>query len=140
MGSGNGKRERNGLMELDSARNHIRNSGLDCFRFLGYCSLPSNHLKFPKKKVLSLSLPFFSTFFFLILKIIIVCGVLVLCSVVGLNFDFVVLNLTKHSSYLIYNATLYFSSTVQTQYLQKFGFGQVYVCGPFNFQNNVFIP
>ncbi|GMN42654.1 hypothetical protein TIFTF001_011863 [Ficus carica] len=42
-------------------------------------------------------------------------------SVVGLNFDFVVLNLTKHSSYLIYNATLYFSSYVQKQYREKYG-------------------
>ncbi|KAL9230640.1 hypothetical protein vseg_005967 [Gypsophila vaccaria] len=42
-------------------------------------------------------------------------------SVVGLNFDFVVLNLTKHSTYLIYNATLYFSSAVQEQYRQKYG-------------------
>ncbi|KAG4927151.1 hypothetical protein JHK85_053637 [Glycine max] len=33
-------------------------------------------------------------------------------SVVGLNFDFVMLNLTKHSSYLIYNASLYFSSAM----------------------------
>ncbi|XP_050230947.1 cystinosin homolog [Mercurialis annua] len=46
-------------------------------------------------------------------------------SVVGLNFDFVVLNLTKHSSYLIYNASLYFSSAIQQQYFQKFGFGQM---------------
>ncbi|KAM6549669.1 hypothetical protein CsatB_021345 [Cannabis sativa] len=46
-------------------------------------------------------------------------------SVVGLNFDFIVLNLTKHTSYLIYNATLYFSSTVQNQYFQKYGFGQM---------------
>ncbi|KAM1014993.1 hypothetical protein ACFX13_045578 [Malus domestica] len=42
-------------------------------------------------------------------------------SVVGLNFDFVVLNLTKHSSYLIYNASLYFSSAVQKQYFKKYG-------------------
>ncbi|GAB4848035.1 hypothetical protein Ancab_002695 [Ancistrocladus abbreviatus] len=42
-------------------------------------------------------------------------------SVVGLNFDFVVLNLTKHSSYLIYNAVLYFSTTVQSQYRLKYG-------------------
>ncbi|KAK9698301.1 hypothetical protein RND81_08G094800 [Saponaria officinalis] len=42
-------------------------------------------------------------------------------SVVGLNFDFVVLNLTKHSTYLIYNATLYFSSAVQKQYREKYG-------------------
>ncbi|RVW25693.1 Cystinosin-like [Vitis vinifera] len=45
-------------------------------------------------------------------------------SVVGLNFDFVVLNLTKHSSYLIYNAVLYFSSAVQRQYREKYGIGQ----------------
>ncbi|EXC31397.1 hypothetical protein L484_017679 [Morus notabilis] len=46
-------------------------------------------------------------------------------SVVGLNFDFVVLNLTKHSSYLIYNATLYFSSAVQKQYRDKYGSGEM---------------
>lgn len=46
-------------------------------------------------------------------------------SVVGLNFDFVLLNLTKHSSYLIYNAVLYFSSAVQKQYLEKYGEDQM---------------
>ena len=46
-------------------------------------------------------------------------------SVVGLNFDFVVLNLTKHSSYLIYNACLYFSSAIQNQYYEKYGYEQV---------------
>ncbi|KAL5581283.1 hypothetical protein UlMin_013725 [Ulmus minor] len=46
-------------------------------------------------------------------------------SVVGLNFDFVVLNLTKHSSFLIYNATLYFSKAVQKQYFEKYGFGEM---------------
>ncbi|KAL6143191.1 hypothetical protein ACLB2K_053886 [Fragaria x ananassa] len=46
-------------------------------------------------------------------------------SVVGLNFDFVVLNLTKHSSYLIYNATLYFSSAVQKQYFHEYGSKQM---------------
>ncbi|PON44042.1 Lysosomal cystine transporter [Parasponia andersonii] len=46
-------------------------------------------------------------------------------SVVGLNFDFLVLNLTKHFSYLIYNATLYFSSEVQKQYFQKYGFWEM---------------
>ncbi|GMH06812.1 hypothetical protein Nepgr_008652 [Nepenthes gracilis] len=46
-------------------------------------------------------------------------------SVVGLNFDFVVLNLTKHSSYLIYNATLYFSSAVQRQYREKYGLDEM---------------
>ncbi|KAM0893234.1 hypothetical protein ACQ4PT_025244 [Festuca glaucescens] len=42
-------------------------------------------------------------------------------SVVGLNFDFLVLNLTKHSSYLIYNAALFFSPVIQKQYHDKFG-------------------
>ncbi|XP_009371722.2 cystinosin homolog [Pyrus x bretschneideri] len=46
-------------------------------------------------------------------------------SVVGLSIDFVVLNLTKHLSYLIYNATLYFSSVVQKQYFEKYGQGQM---------------
>ncbi|KAK9272982.1 hypothetical protein L1049_003362 [Liquidambar formosana] len=46
-------------------------------------------------------------------------------SVVGLNFNFVVLNLTKHSSYLIYNATLYFSKAVQRQYFEEYGLGQM---------------
>ncbi|KAL6143194.1 hypothetical protein ACLB2K_053889 [Fragaria x ananassa] len=46
-------------------------------------------------------------------------------SVVGLSIDFVVLNFTKHSSYLIYNATLYFSSAVQKQYFDKYGFGEM---------------
>lgn len=42
-------------------------------------------------------------------------------SVVGRNFDFVLLNLTKHSSYLIYNASLFFSPVVQRQYREKYG-------------------
>jgi hypothetical protein len=46
-------------------------------------------------------------------------------SVVGLNLDFVLLNLTKHSSYLIYNASLYFSSAIQKQYFEKYGYGEV---------------
>lgn len=46
-------------------------------------------------------------------------------SVVGLNFDFVLLNLTKHSSYLIYNASLFFSSTVQRQYREKYGLNEM---------------
>nr|XP_011468332.1 PREDICTED: cystinosin homolog isoform X1 [Fragaria vesca subsp. vesca] len=52
-------------------------------------------------------------------------GVPVLISVVGLSIDFKVLNFTKHSSYLIYNATLYFSSAVQKQYFDKYGFGEM---------------
>ncbi|XVF13975.1 hypothetical protein REPUB_Repub09cG0016400 [Reevesia pubescens] len=46
-------------------------------------------------------------------------------SVVGLNFDFVVLNLTKHSSYLIYNVCLYFSPVIQKQYFEKYGYGEM---------------
>lgn len=46
-------------------------------------------------------------------------------SVVGLNLDFVLLNLTKHSSYLIYNASLYFSSAIQKQYYEKYGYGEM---------------
>ncbi|XP_027351732.1 cystinosin homolog isoform X1 [Abrus precatorius] len=46
-------------------------------------------------------------------------------SVVGLNFDFVLLNLTKHSSYLIYNAFLYFSSAIQKQYFDKYGYEEM---------------
>ncbi|XP_028778527.1 cystinosin homolog [Neltuma alba] len=46
-------------------------------------------------------------------------------SVVGLNFDFVLLNLTKHSSYLIYNASMYFSSAVQKQYFEEYGYGEM---------------
>lgn len=46
-------------------------------------------------------------------------------SVVGLNLDFELLNLTKFLCYLIYNASLYFSSAIQKQYLEKYGYGQV---------------
>ncbi|EFJ05759.1 hypothetical protein SELMODRAFT_187249 [Selaginella moellendorffii] len=42
-------------------------------------------------------------------------------SVVGLNFDFQLLNFTKHSSYLIYNAAVFFSPVVQRQYHEKYG-------------------
>ncbi|XP_030948601.1 cystinosin homolog [Quercus lobata] len=46
-------------------------------------------------------------------------------SVVGLSFDFAVLNLMKHSTYLIYNASLYFSSVIQKQYYEKYGYEQM---------------
>lgn len=46
-------------------------------------------------------------------------------SVVGLNFDFLVLNMTKHSSYLIYNAALFFSSVLQKQYHEKYGYDEL---------------
>ncbi|KAG0625405.1 hypothetical protein M758_2G052300 [Ceratodon purpureus] len=51
-------------------------------------------------------------------------------SVVGLHFDFVVFNLTKHSSYLIYNAVLYFSPVVQRQYHEKYGFDEMIPVAP----------
>ncbi|RWW72114.1 hypothetical protein BHE74_00020112, partial [Ensete ventricosum] len=46
-------------------------------------------------------------------------------SVVGLNFDFLVLNMTKHSSYLVYNAAMFFSPVIKRQYHEKYGFGEV---------------
>ncbi|XP_054802175.1 cystinosin homolog [Prosopis cineraria] len=46
-------------------------------------------------------------------------------SVVGLNFDFALLNLIKHSSYLIYNASMFFSSAVQKQYFEEYGYGEM---------------
>eukprot|EP00850_Spirogloea_muscicola_P017880 SM000158S02012 [mRNA] locus=s158:164147:166007:+ [translate_table: standard] len=42
-------------------------------------------------------------------------------SVVGLNFDFVAFNMTKHTAYLISNAALFFSPAVQRQYRRKHG-------------------
>ncbi|KAK7316135.1 hypothetical protein VNO77_34896 [Canavalia gladiata] len=46
-------------------------------------------------------------------------------SVVGLSLDFEILNFTKHWSYLIYNASLFFSPVVQKQYFDKYGYGQM---------------
>ncbi|KAK8480568.1 hypothetical protein V6N13_021128 [Hibiscus sabdariffa] len=46
-------------------------------------------------------------------------------SVIGLNFDFVLLNLTKHSSYMIYNVCLYFSPVIQQQYFDEYGSGEM---------------
>ncbi|XP_077250642.1 PQ-loop repeat family protein / transmembrane family protein [Tasmannia lanceolata] len=46
-------------------------------------------------------------------------------SVVGLNFDFLVLNLTKHSSYLIYNAAMFFSPFIQRQYREQYGYDEM---------------
>ncbi|GLT33157.1 hypothetical protein SLA2020_077690 [Shorea laevis] len=48
-------------------------------------------------------------------------------SVIGLNFDFVLLNLIKHSSYLLYNAVPYFSLAVQKQYFEKYGHKELLV-------------
>ncbi|KAG0456052.1 hypothetical protein HPP92_023840 [Vanilla planifolia] len=46
-------------------------------------------------------------------------------SVVGLNFDFLLLNLTKHSSYLIYNAALFFSTEIRRQYHEEYGYNEM---------------
>ncbi|KAG9441594.1 hypothetical protein H6P81_017448 [Aristolochia fimbriata] len=46
-------------------------------------------------------------------------------SVVGLNFDFLVLNMTKHSSYLIYNACVFFCPVIQRQYRDKYGHNEM---------------
>ncbi|KAK7380829.1 hypothetical protein VNO78_33348 [Psophocarpus tetragonolobus] len=46
-------------------------------------------------------------------------------SVVGLSLDYEILNLTKHCSYLIYNASLFFSPDVQKQYFEKYDYGQM---------------
>lgn len=46
-------------------------------------------------------------------------------SVVGLSLDYTILNFTKHWSYLIYNASLFFSPVIQKQYFEKYGYGQM---------------
>lgn len=46
-------------------------------------------------------------------------------SVTGLNFDFLVLNFTKHSCYLIYNAGMFFGPIIQKQYREKYGRNEV---------------
>ncbi|KEH25388.1 cystinosin homolog [Medicago truncatula] len=46
-------------------------------------------------------------------------------SVVGLNFDYAVLNMVKQCYYLVYNTTLYFSPVVQRQYGNKYGHKQM---------------
>ncbi|KAK2366328.1 cystinosin protein [Trifolium repens] len=46
-------------------------------------------------------------------------------SVVGLNFDYAVLNLVKQIYYMVYNCSLYFSPAVQKQYGNKYGHKQM---------------
>ncbi|RDX78793.1 Cystinosin-like protein, partial [Mucuna pruriens] len=46
-------------------------------------------------------------------------------SVVGLSLDYEILNFTKHWSYLIYNASLFFSPFIQNQYFHKYGYDQM---------------
>ena len=42
-----------------------------------------------------------------------------------MSFDFLVFNFTKHSAYLIYNASLFFSPVVQRQYYEKYGYNEI---------------
>lgn len=41
-------------------------------------------------------------------------------SVVGLNFDFIALNMFGHTLYAIYNSTMYWSSSIQSEYFMRF--------------------
>lgn len=67
---------------------------------------------------------FIKFFKFVLLLLLIDLG-FVLISVVGLNFDYAVLNMVKQCYYLVYNTTLYFSPVVQRQYGNKYGHKQV---------------
>eukprot|EP00250_Pteridium_aquilinum_P033368 c5510_g1_i1 orf=48-725(+) len=51
-------------------------------------------------------------------------------SVVGLNFDYLLLNLSKHTFYLLYNACMYFIPSVQHQYREKYGVSELIPVGP----------
>lgn len=44
-------------------------------------------------------------------------------SVVGLNLDFTILNFVGHSLYLIYNASMYWSTYIEEEYLKRYSFG-----------------
>ncbi|KAI4350581.1 hypothetical protein L6164_005028 [Bauhinia variegata] len=46
-------------------------------------------------------------------------------SVVGFNFNYALMNNTKHTVYFIYNLCLYFIPAFQTQYHQKYGYDQM---------------
>jgi hypothetical protein len=115
---------------------------MDFFLVMDHGFLPTSHLEFPQEKVLLqvynthkfpiffLGLDFVSRYIYIyawLLNLLLgfLCWGVCEPSVVGMSFDFVVLNLTKHSSYLIYNASLFFSSTIQKQYYEKYGHGEV---------------
>ncbi|KAL3629132.1 hypothetical protein CASFOL_026354 [Castilleja foliolosa] len=46
-------------------------------------------------------------------------------SVVGLDFDYALLNMVKQLLYLTYNLSMFFSPIVKSQYYQKFGYGKI---------------
>lgn len=112
-------------MEFNSVGNHLRNVWMDRLLFMVCQFLSSSNHEFPTQKVIHSSLYF--SFFISHSNSTNTIYLCLLNSVVGLNFDFVVLNLTKHSSYLIYNASLYFSSAIQHQYFEKYGHGEVFL-------------
>ena len=107
----------NGIMEFNSIGNNLRNVWMDRLLFMVYQFLSSSNLEFPTQKVIHSS--FYFTFLVIHSNNTNTIYFYPLNSVAGLNFDFVVLNLTKQSSYLIYNASLYFSSDIQHQYIEK---------------------
>ncbi|XP_028216563.1 cystinosin homolog [Glycine soja] len=45
--------------------------------------------------------------------------------ILRLSLDYEILNFTKQWSYLIYNASLFFSPAIQKQYFEKYGYGQM---------------
>ncbi|KAI5068265.1 hypothetical protein GOP47_0016610 [Adiantum capillus-veneris] len=51
-------------------------------------------------------------------------------SVVGLNFDYLLLNLTKQISYFTYNICMYFIPAVQRQYHERYGYSELIPVGP----------
>lgn len=46
-------------------------------------------------------------------------------SVVGLNFDFLALNLFGHSLYAIYNSIMYWNTSIQSEYFRRFPKGSI---------------
>lgn len=46
-------------------------------------------------------------------------------SVVGLNFDFIGLNITGFSFYSIFNCALYFNKEIQSEFFQKNSYSQI---------------
>lgn len=124
-------------MEFNRNGGFIQCIGMDCILCLVYQLLSTSHIEFQKEKV-SVRLKLSLYDLFMLLQCVfqlstLLCAELIspnwteTCSVIGLNFDFVVLNLTKHSSYLIYNASVFFSSAVQRQYRQKYGLDEVLI-------------
>lgn len=134
-------------MEFHLPSNHLLCIGLDQFLVLDFMFLPSVSSQLQKEKVsihlqnfpariMSSGLLFVNwggtqflfSFFFsrnLIHGVFLRLVFFFFESVVGLNFDFLVLNLMKQSFYLMYNASMFFSPVIQWQYHEKYGYGEV---------------